>query len=113
MGYLRTALRATTHVLNEDTPDCDSGLRWLIADVFSQQPPLLLEYAKTFLPVKQYLQNQSEIISQAFQLTELGGDEIFDNYPLEQREIRTSQFKQSYSAWQNWLDINAHEVSRG
>lgn len=106
VGYLRTALRATTHVLNGDAPDCDSGLRWLVADVFSQQPTVLMEYAETFLPIKQYLQNQSEMISRAFALTEHGGDTVFDNYPPEQREIKRSQFGQSYLAWQNWLNVN-------
>jgi hypothetical protein len=102
VGYLRTALRASGHVANGAAPDCEDGLRWLVADVLSQQPAALIHHAETLLPVEQYLQNQSEVISGAFALTEYSGSEVFDNYPPEQREAKRAQFQQSYLAWQEW-----------
>lgn len=101
VGYLRTALRAGGHVVRGDAMDCDDGLRWLVADVLSQQPKPLAAYAETFQPVKQYLANQHDQISLMFEIVTENSD-IFDNYPPEQREAKRRQFSESYEAWQQY-----------
>lgn len=106
VGYLRTALRASDHIIREDAPDCDGGLRWLTADVLSQQPVELIKYSQEFAPVRQYLQKQSGKIAQAFALTAAQGDEVFDNYTSEKREEMRLRFQQSYDAWREWSYLN-------
>lgn len=103
VGYLRTALRAGSHIVRGDAPDCEEGLRWLIADVLSQQPEPLIAYANTLPPIRQYLINQSDQISQMFGIV-AGDDGIFESYPQEQRVTKRAQFKQSYYAWRSWQE---------
>jgi len=103
VGYLRTALRAGSHIVRGDASDCEEGLRWLVADVLSQQPGPLIAYSGALPPVRQYLINQYEQISRMFDI--VASDEgVFENYPPEQRAAKKSQFKQSYVAWKSWQE---------
>jgi hypothetical protein len=102
VGYMRTALRAHAHLVTDDAQDCENGLTWLVADVLSQQPIPLIEHAKTLPPVRQYLQNQGDIITEAFKSV---SSEVFENYPLEQRTLKQDAFGRSYLAWQEWISM--------
>lgn len=101
VGYLRTALRAGDHIVSGNARDCDDGLRWLVADVLSQQPEPLTAYAETLQPVKQYLARQHDQISLMFEII-AKSDDVFDNYPIEQREAKRSQFDESYKMWRQY-----------
>jgi hypothetical protein len=101
VGYLRTALRAGDHIIQGDAMDCDDGLHWLVADVLSQQPKALTAYAETLQPVGQFLANQHDKISLMFEII-ARSDDVFDNYPVEQREAKRLQFSESYQAWQQY-----------
>lgn len=101
VGYLRTALRAGDHIIHGDAADCDDGLRWLVADVLSQQQKALIAYAETLQPVGQYLANQHDQISLMFEII-ARSDDVFDNYPPDQREAKRLQFSESYQAWQQY-----------
>lgn len=105
VGYLRTALRANDHIIKQDAPDCDEGLRWLVTDVLCQQPTKLIEYSQEFAPVRQYLLAQSDLISEAFFMTAGSGDAIFENYSPDNRELMQQKFEQSYNAWLEWTDV--------
>ena len=98
VGYLRTALRAGDHIIRGDAMDCDDGLRWLVADVLSQQPKSLIAYAETLQPVGQYLVNQQDKISLMFEIVATS-DDVFANYPPDQREAKRRQFSESLQAW--------------
>lgn len=98
VGYLRTALRAGDHIVCGDVMDCDDGLRWLVADVLSQQPKSLIAYAETLQPVRQYLANQQDKISLMFEIVATS-DDVFANYPPDQREAKRRQFSESLQAW--------------
>jgi hypothetical protein len=102
VGYLRTALRANNHVIAQDAPDCEQGFRWIVADVLSQQPTPLQHHAGSLEAVKQYLLAQHEQISAAYEL--IGRDDnVFENYPVEQRDTKRVQFERSYVEWKAWL----------
>lgn len=103
VGYLRTALRASDHVIAHDAPDCEHGLRWIVADVLSQQPTPLQNHAESLKAVKQYLLREQERISIAYELV-ANDYSVFDNYPSEQRDIKRRQFEQSYISWIAWLN---------
>lgn len=103
VGYLRTALRAYSHVAARDAPDCESGLLWIVADVLSQQPTPLQQHAESLEAVKRYLIAQHEQISNAYELIE-SDPGVFNNYPSEQRDIKQCQFEESYTTWRAWLD---------
>ena len=98
VGYLRTALRAGDHIVCGDAMDCDDGLRWLVADVLSQQPKSLIAYAETLQPVRQYLANQQDKISLMFEIVATS-DDVFANYPPDQRDAKRLQFSESLQAW--------------
>lgn len=101
VGYMRTALRAAEHIAAGDASDCDSGLRWLVADVLTQQPRALIRHAETLQPIWQYLGNQQTTITNMFKLVEESTG-VFENYIPEQRESRRLQFYDSYAAWEQW-----------
>ncbi|HSW91446.1 MAG TPA: hypothetical protein VLG09_02275 [Candidatus Saccharimonadales bacterium] len=102
VGYLRTALRASSHVIARDAPDCEPGLCWIVADVLSQQPTPLQHHAESLEAVRQYLLAQHERISTAYELID-HDDSVFDNYPVEQRAAKRIQFEDSYAKWSEWL----------
>jgi hypothetical protein len=104
VGYLRTALRASDHVIDQDAPDCDAGLRWIVADVLSQQPSALEHYSETLIAIKQYLIAEHERISRAFELID-NDPSVFKNYPIDQQVVKESQFKQSYKDWDARIKI--------
>lgn len=108
IGYLRTALRASEHVLRQDALDCADGMRWLVADVLLQQVPTLLNYSNKFIPVESYLTNRQELISKSFELVD-SNPEVFYNYAPDQQSTRHEQFNQAYEAWQSWIRSFDHE----
>lgn len=99
VGYIRTALRASTHVQNETAGNAEPGLRWIIADVFSNQPVKLIEYAGEYPAVRNYLLHQRDKITAAFGVVK---PEDFENYGANQR-VKETQFQEAYIAWQGWL----------
>lgn len=101
VGYLRTALRAGEHIAKGDAPDCDRGLRWLVADVLAQQPQVLITYARTFLPVQQYLVHKQTHIARTFALID-ADPAVFHRYPPDQQARKQTQFYESYASWKNW-----------
>lgn len=108
VGYVRTALRASQHVLAGTAPDCEEGLRWLVADVFSNHPVALVNYAEDFPPVKRYLLNQSKAISHAFKIV---SPEVFRNYPPQQAPQKEEDFYTGSLVWRLWLRIEGKHAA--
>lgn len=105
VGYMRTALRASGHIANNTAPECDAGLRWLVADVLVNQPESLIGHAENFVPIKHYLQNQSTLISRAFH--QINNDpEVFTRYPTSDQRAMQKQFEHSYAVWTTWVKQN-------
>lgn len=110
VGYMRTALRAATYVINDKAPaGFENGMRWLAADVFTNQPSKLIDYSVQFPPVKRYLLAQSDLISATFRVTQL---ETFSNYPSQQREKKYMDFQQNFMKWRQWLIRNSLSLGR-
>lgn len=95
IGYLRTALRASETLRNEPSSEVAPGLRWLVADVLSNQITSLLAYGEDYAAVDSYLTSQSTAISEAFKLVTAAD---FEHY-AEQREFKLSQFAVAEQAW--------------
>ncbi len=101
VGYVRTALRASQHVLESSAPDCEEGLRWIVADVFGNHPEALIERSFVYAPVKKYLLAKKDEISLAFRIV---GPETFENYPTEdQRKLKEYLFYKSRGKFHAWL----------
>ena len=99
VGYVRTALRASSHAQNETISVATPGLRWIVADVFSNQPVKLIEYTSDYPAVRNYLLAQQDKIKVAFNLVR---PEDFDNY-VTNAETKRTQFNEGFAAWQHWL----------
>lgn len=114
IGYLRIGLRAwslddeltessirTSWVsgLSEfELDDLRLSLRWLSNNVLLNQIPTLCEYADRYEPVRQYLDAQRDLITEAFEQMPA---ESFDRY--ERIEERLEQFGAAHAAWSNYL----------
>ncbi len=105
VGYVRTALRASSHVAGNTNAACENGFKWMIADSFGGHIPELIARSQMYLPVAEYLHNQAPYISQAFEWIT---DEVFNNYPPEERGRRIEQF---YGAWEVWTESVFYEPS--
>ena len=98
-GYLRTGIRASQHVISKTDLDCEAGFRWIVADVLGNQQVPLLDRSSTYKPLEDYLKKQTPAISRAFEIISV---EVFENYPVQERNTRLENFNQSYDAWLNW-----------
>jgi hypothetical protein len=97
IGYMQTALRSYSHIIKRDASDCEAGLTWLQGDVLLNQIPSLLEYAKEYIPIKQYLADRQKDISSSFILINKQID-VFAKYG-EQREAKIAQFEHANNLW--------------
>ncbi len=100
VGYLRTALRAGKHVIDQTAPDCVEGFKWIVADVFGNHPSELIERASKYVPVKNYLTAVQEDILNVFSIVE---PYVFDYYAVEQREIKRDLFYQAQARFISWV----------
>ncbi len=99
VGYVRTALRAAHHVQAQTAGEAETGLRWIVADVFNNQLIKLLEYATDYPAVNSYLFHQQAKISAAVSMVTT---EDFANYGIDQH-ARETQFHTAVAAWDSWL----------
>lgn len=100
VGYLRTALRVDARVHADKDVPYTGGLRWLTADVLSNQPLALIGYAEEYPAVNTYLRNQQSAITEAF----LGiTPEVFLHYG-DKAEEKTKAFVESLTAWSDWTN---------
>jgi hypothetical protein len=99
IGYVRTALRAAEHIHNGTAPDCEDGLRWIVADVFGNQLKVLLSRIPEHPPIRTYLENQARAITGAFMTAKT---ETFANYPEHQQQPKVDAFNAAYREWYQW-----------
>lgn len=99
VGYMRTALRASSHVIEGSALDCTEALRWLVADVLGHHPPVLIDYANQYPPVRLYLENQRSAITSGFQIIK---PDTFDNYAAEKHDKKKQSFEASKTIWHQW-----------
>jgi hypothetical protein len=99
IGYMRTALRAAEHIKNGTAPDCEEGLRWIVADVFGNQLKELINRIPEHPPVGTYLNNQAPSIWEAFKVVE---PQTFTNYGSEQQEPKEEAFEAACREWRQW-----------
>jgi hypothetical protein len=99
-GYMRTALRAAHHVIQGTAPDCEEGLRWIVADVFGNHTAALVERTSVYLPVNGYLNHMRNDISRAFGIV---SDGTFLNYEENQRLPKQEAFHKASETFQSWL----------
>jgi hypothetical protein len=96
MGYIRTALRACGHLVNGDAQECESGFRWIIADVLSNQIIKLQEYSAKYPPVAKFLSENQSSISVAFEQVI---DSTFEQYGPTQRTTKRQEFVRAQESW--------------
>lgn len=102
VGYVRTALRAQEHIKEGTAPDCEAGLKWLVADVLSNyHPAALARVADELPPVKQYLLAQHELITEAFDMVEVS---VFANYQGAKSQEKEDALEGCWEVWSMWLD---------
>lgn len=99
VGYVRTALRASRHVLNNTAPDCAEGLRWIVADVFGNHITALLERVSDYAPVHSYLVNTRIDIANAFTVV---APRSFSYYEPDQQKPKEDAFHQAYVKFHIW-----------
>lgn len=100
VGYVRTAIRASKHVMAGDAADCEEGLKWIVADVFGNHIEVLLDRLGNYMPVYNYLTNQEDEIKKAFQLVT---NDVFANYPTDQQEAKKEVFCRAKWAFNLWF----------
>jgi hypothetical protein len=100
VGYIRTALRASKHVIAGDAQDCEGGLRWIVGDVFGNHIIKTLEYAEDYPPVRMFLSNQLADIDVAFETV---NSQVFDNYKPQQRGQERLDFDDAHLVWNDWV----------
>ncbi len=108
VGYIRTALRASEHVISGDAPDCKEGLRWIVGDVFGNHIIKALEYANDYPPVHRFLADQVGKINTAFTVVT---SDVFANYKPEQRGQEKIDFINARLAWDEWAKSQSADNS--
>jgi hypothetical protein len=101
IGYFRTAIIAWKNKDNSD-PILATNLKLLTNNVFINSIPKLTEFSKTYFPIKKYLQDRSDIISQAFEMDQ----SYFKAYGPDDCNIYYQKFLSVKSIWQQWLQQN-------
>jgi hypothetical protein len=96
VGYVRTALRAASHVRAGTAPDCANELGWLASNVLDNHTAILIERAEEYAPVKTYLMNQAEVITASFACID---PIVFDFYPDEVKTARQESFNSTHLLW--------------
>jgi hypothetical protein len=110
IGYLRTALRANEHVVEESATDCHEALRWLVADVLANHHTShLIAASSRWHAVHHFLDFQREAISRAFDMSEPG---IFDASIADPRHIteRQTSLKDARGIWNYWVGVELELV---
>ena len=98
LGYLRTGLRAWQMESVIENKNKKDGIDWLVNNVLLNQIPTLIEYSEIYPPVKIYLENAQDIITNAFEKLP---DSMFNNYKTDLTEKRT-KFADAKYKWQEY-----------
>lgn len=103
IGYMRTALRA--HEVSEGCDDevLAGHLRWLTAGVLSNQIVRLLDYAKVYPVINNYLAANEQRISTAFTVIE---DGVFTEHGQVEK-MRRDMYEHAKDAWSNRGDTSS------
>lgn len=102
-GYLRTGLQAFEASQDIEDEVLAEHLQWLCGNVLSNQIIVLIEYSKSYPPVRSFLENQRESISEAFEAIT---PETFSKHG-QTESIRSELL------WQNklaWYEFNCYEA---
>ncbi|HSW99508.1 MAG TPA: hypothetical protein VLH38_00555 [Patescibacteria group bacterium] len=102
VGYMTTALRAYDHISHETAGECEAGFTWLVADVFCNQTVALLEYAKQYNAVKDYLARKQSLIAGAFAFI-ADHSTVFAQYG-EAEPNKRAQFSEAKNVWEQQID---------
>jgi|GEM_PF-914835 len=97
VGYMTTALRAYGHIVNRTAGDSESGFVWIVADVLLNQTVTLLEYAKKYSAVSDFLARRQQTITEAFSFVD-GEETIFKKYG-DAEPVKLAQFTKAEEAW--------------
>jgi len=102
IGYFRTGIKAWKKASNQND-QTTNGLYWLIHNVLLNQIPPLINYSKDFALAEYALHFYKSDITQIF-------NEIpktsFDNYSLNEREVKSNQFREASKIWTDWISQN-------
>lgn len=96
VGYMRTALRASEHIYAGTAADCETGFRWLMADVICNHVVTLVQRADQYVPVQRYLDDRADYIDRAFAVIE---PTDFDNYDDVTKPVKRLAYNEALAAW--------------
>ncbi len=99
IGYLRTALRAEFLLESKKAGNSAPGLRWLVADVLTNQICQLVKYSKTYVAVNKYLADNNVRISRAFSSIRA---EDFASYSKDQKSESVEALNDAQVIWSKW-----------
>lgn len=101
LSYLRTGLRAWSKSKDKIDKNIIRGLWWLTNNVLFNQIEKLIEYSQTYPPVRIYLVNMQQTISEAFKEMPASS---FEDYDSREREAKKAQFEKAKKAWQLFIE---------
>jgi hypothetical protein len=108
LGYLRTGLRAYK-IVSEGEHFFDPNFIWITHSTLSYGIPTLTHHSLKFAPVKEYLVNNFEIITQAFMKAEQDFPlYISEQYSKAQENVNDVKKKFEYSCDQ-WITFSTQE----
>jgi hypothetical protein len=106
IGYMRTALRAAEHIKDGTAPDCEEGLRWIVADVFGNQLKVLIRRIPEHPPIRTYFESKTTEIWEAFKVVK---NETFANYVPEKQQAKEEAFEAACREWYQWWLASSEE----
>lgn len=107
-GYLRTALLAFEASRKTDDEVLAEHLQWLCGNVLSNQITILIEYSKSYPPVRAFLEDRRELISEAFDSIT---PETFSKHG-QNESIRSELLWQNQQAWHEFNRYEADDLKK-
>jgi len=101
IGYIRTALIAWKNNDNSN-PALAANLKLITNNVLINSIPKLTEFSKTYFPIKRYLHQQRQIITQAFNM-DLSH---FEAYGPDSCTSYYQKFLSIKPLWEDWIQQN-------
>jgi 5'-deoxynucleotidase YfbR-like HD superfamily hydrolase len=86
IGYIRTAMRACRIVEDEIAPECNEGLKWLIADVMGNHVSVLLDRIADYPTLYDYFFENRSDLGRTFNVGDKANFKLFKDRIQEKKE---------------------------
>ncbi|MEX0919574.1 MAG: adenylyltransferase/cytidyltransferase family protein [Candidatus Saccharimonadales bacterium] len=106
VSYLRIGLIAYKKAYEAEDAVLSNHLKWLCANVLSNQIIMLMEYSKKYPPIRKFLESQQDIISDAFESIDTA---IFAEHG-QNESLRTELYWQNKKTWYEFRQFEAEDL---